>query len=132
MNQEYNTRVGRNHSFAMGLIVAILSFGLFLFATVGVLQLTVTFENIFAYMITSLVFGLFALFFYRFDNKVGFILYVIGLAAGFIQMIITFTKNLDGWNELAGLASLFVFAAMGLGAGLLVLLLVFLFGRKRK
>lgn len=125
MNQQKNT------SMKVALMTAVISFALFVFAIKVVVNTDIDINNIIAYVVASLVFGSIAAVLARFRFRSGLFIYLIALAGGFLYMIYTFSLNLDGWQDLAGLISLFLIAAIGLGLALVVSLIQYLMYRNR-
>lgn len=76
-------------------------------------------QNLFAFLIVSLLFGAVcsALFLLRLKTTVW--TFVAGIAFGFFEMFRAFASDLNGWQDLAGLVSLFLWMGTGLTAGIL-------------
>lgn len=122
----------RKYLWLAGLSTALLT-GLLLYVGVGVIlgnQLSA--QNVLVYTAFALLLGGIsaASFYYRLWPL--FALFHLGIAAGFFEMFRMFIDGVGGWGDLAGLLSLFVFIAFGLGIGLVVQLIVYLIKRFRK
>lgn len=52
--------------------------------------------------------------------KIGVIVFLIGLTIGFIEMFRSFLFGSSGFEDLAGLLSLFIFTAFGLVLGVII------------
>ena len=114
----------------LGTAIAVLSFLLLYGGVAFVLKRTVELQNIPVYLLTAVIFGGLAGGLTLFRSKWGSIWYLIGLGCGFIEMYRQFLSRDTGWNDLAGIMSLFVFAGIGLIAGLTVNLIQSLLKRK--
>ena len=113
----------------VGLSVAMASFTLFFLSVKVVLGSQVTFKNIIAYMIFSLLVGAVASFFIFFRLKIAFLTFIIGLVLGFFEMYRAFFKGMSGWGDLVGVMLLGIWVIIGLGIGILVQLGLYLYKR---
>ena len=52
-----------------------------------------------------------------------------GILAGFIGMFASFSKDMDGWEDLAGIAALFIWIVVSLAAGLIAQLVKYLISK---
>jgi hypothetical protein len=101
-------------------VVTISSFGLLYAGVRLLLGNPVNMQNIMAYIIISLTFGIISGALFLFKRKYAFILFIAGLAVGFFEMSRLFLGNSGGWGDLIGLISLFTWAAIGLAGGAVV------------
>ncbi|HZK34381.1 MAG TPA: hypothetical protein VFD33_03625, partial [Bacillota bacterium] len=90
----------------------------------------ITGPNIKAYIITSLITGLFSLIFFSFKQRISFIVYLLALVAGFILMYVMFINGSEAWDDIVGVIYYFVCAFAGIILGLLIQLIVKLINRK--
>lgn len=112
-------------------LMALLVFAVF-YLGVGVLlgtPLLVT--NILAMAILGLILGSVAFILFFFGLYYAFGLYAGGFLAGSALMVSAFWQGVAGWEDLVGLLSFFFLVGMGLAAGLLVQLLVYLVKKYR-
>jgi hypothetical protein len=70
--------------------------------------------------------------FYRFNLKTAWIFFNAGVMVGLFEMYRTFFKDLSGWEDLVALASLFAWILIGLGAGLVIQLIIYLYHKFAK
>lgn len=120
----------KTRAFYLGIAVAAVSFILLYGGVAFVAKRTVELQNIPVYLITAAIFGALAGGLTLFRSKWGSIWYLVGLGCGFIEMYRQFLSRDTGWNDLAGIMSLFVFAGIGLIAGLAVNLIQSLLKRR--
>lgn len=97
--------------------VAILSFTLLYLGIKYLLGNPVNLQNIAAYVILSLIFGAVSSVLYLLQLKIMCFVFVLGLFVGYLDMFRTFLGSRSGWEDLAGLLSLFTWMAIGLCAG---------------
>ena len=115
-----------------GFLTALFNFAVF-YAGVGILLGTPLLPGNYLTMAAlSLAIGVFSFIFVLFRMFYAAGLFTAGLVVGSAFMLSTFWKGVAGWEDLIGLLSFFVFLAIGLAAGLLVQLIVFLVRKSRK
>ncbi|NLA95366.1 MAG: hypothetical protein GX838_00765 [Clostridiaceae bacterium] len=116
----------------VGLLTALFNFAVF-YVGVGIfLKTPLLLTNYLAMAVLSLAIGVFSFIFMLFRMFYAAGLFTAGLLVGSAFMLSTFWKGVAGWEDLIGLLSFFVFLAIGLAAGLLVQLIVFLVNKSRK
>lgn len=120
------------NSILLGIGTAILSFGLFYNGVAFILKSIVTPHNMIAYALLSFILGTIAFGLYGLRLKTAFYIFSIGNILGFAYMYYVFSLDTDGWGDLAGLLSYFIIATTGLGAGIIIQVLVYLSRRGRK
>ncbi|MGX8699847.1 hypothetical protein [Caproiciproducens sp.] len=111
--------------------VAILSFTLLCLGIKYLLGNPVTPQNIAVYAVLSLVFGAVASALYLLQLKIMCSVFVLGLFAGYLDMFRTFLGSRSGWEDLAGLLSLFTWMAIGLCAGTVLQFLSYFYHKIR-
>ena len=116
----------------VGLCVAILSFITFAIGRNIYTAMEVSINNYFAIMVFSLIVGVVAATLIYFRLKIAFITYAIGLIMGFSFMFKAFLSELSGWGDLIGVMNLMMWTAVGLVAGLLIQLGIYLYNRFKK
>ena len=114
------------------LIVFVISFGLIWLGVRMVLQQSLDFQSLFAYVLMALTFGGLAGAFYALNLKAALTLFGTGLIIGFFAMYWHFIAGMDGWGDLSGIFSLFIYSGIGLAAGLLTQLVWHIIKRGRK
>jgi apolipoprotein N-acyltransferase len=97
-----------------------------------ILQQTLDMQNIFAYVLLSVTFGGLAGAFYALELKAAFTLFMTGLIVGFFSMYWQFIAGMDGWGDLTGVLSLFIYAGIGLAAGLVAQLAWYIIQKVRR
>lgn len=121
----------RNRITTIIIATAVVTFALFVFGIKIVLKAEIDISNIFAYFVTSLVFGGVAGLLGKLRSQIPLYVYLVSLAIGFVYMISTFARGLDGWADLVGLLSLFMIAGIGLATALLVQMVIYFRARKQ-
>lgn len=111
----------KNHkSIIIGLIVATISF-ILMYSGIRVISNTeLTTQNIAYYVLFSLILGGISAVFHFYKLKYALIFFMAGIAIGYFEMFRRFISDLDGWGDLAGILSLFLFISAGLFAGIIV------------
>lgn len=109
-------RPGKNF-WAVWAVVSAASFVLFLAGIRLLLGNPVVPQNFTAILIVSFLFGMLASALYLLKRKTAFYLFLAGLTVGFFEMSRLFLINSGGWGDLAGIASLFTWVAIGLAGG---------------
>ncbi len=115
----------------IGLIITAISLGLLWFGVRMILEQSLDMQNIFAYILMSITFGGLAGAFYALEMKAAFTLFVTGLIVGYFSMFWKFIVGMDGWGDLTGVLSLFIYAGIGLAVGLIVQLIWYIIRRIR-
>lgn len=111
---------------------AVLSFCAFFFGVKFAAENTVLAGNIVAYLVFSLIFGAVASALYLLRLKFAVVSFLAGLALGFGMMIRAFLSEMSGWEDLAGIMSLFIWMVAGLCIGLFIELGRWLYLRLRR
>ncbi len=109
----------------------ILSYLLLIFGVMGVLGKTPGVRTCFAFGVFSLLCAFFVFLFALFKLPIAFYAFLTGLLIGYFEMFRSFSNRLTGWGDLAGILSLFVWAASGLLAGVLLQMIVSWFRKHR-
>lgn len=104
----------------LGVIVMSITLFLLLFGVGVILDQELATSNIVTIIAYGLAAGLFSGALAFLGLKVGFIVFVVGLAIGFIEMFRSFLFTQGEFGELAGLLSLFIFTALGLVFGVII------------
>lgn len=89
-------------------------------------------RNYFAYAVFSLIIGAIVALFIYFKMTAAFLCFMAGYVTGFCLMYRAFIYDSSGWGDLAGIISLLFWIAIGLGAGLLLQLAIYLFRKIKK
>ena len=111
----------------------VIPFVLFLIGVGGVLGASLQTANILAFAVTSLVIGGFFALFAAFRWNIASVIFALGVLVGFVLMFVQFGKGTgDGFSDLAGLLSMFMFAVGGLILGVVVQVLVLIFRKARQ
>ncbi|MFA5585658.1 MAG: hypothetical protein WDA02_03815 [Saccharofermentanales bacterium] len=108
-------------------IVAVFYVGVGIF-----LETPLDLTNYLAMAVMGLLLGGIVFIFLLFRLYYAFGIFAAGLAVASALMLITFYQGAAGWEDLVGLLSFLVILTIGLGAGLLVQLIVYLVKRSRK
>lgn len=107
--------------------VTAVSFSLFFFEVGYVLGSSITLQNMIAYLVLSLVFGVVSSTLYLLNLRIVLWVFLAGLAVGFFEMALVFLGSASGWEDLVGLITLFTWMTIGLCAGAAVQLIRYLF-----
>jgi MFS family permease len=110
----------KHKSIFIGLIVAAISFVLMYTGIRFINNTELTAQNIAYYVLFSLVLGIISAIFHFYRLKYALIFFLAGIVIGYFEMFRRFMDDLDGWGDLAGLLSLFMFIFAGLIAGIIV------------
>jgi len=110
----------KHKSIIIGLIIAAISFVLMYTGIRFINNTEVITENIAYYALFSLILGGISAVFHFYKLKYALIFFIAGIAIGYFEMFRRFMDNLDGWGDLAGILSLFMFVTAGLFAGIIV------------
>jgi hypothetical protein len=108
-------------------LIALPSFLIFFIGIKFVLGNTVTVQNVLAYIGFSILLGFVSTAFYSFRMKLACYIFDAGILAGFIGMYLSFSKDMDGWEDLTGIVSLLIWIVLGFAAGLIAQLAYYLF-----
>jgi uncharacterized membrane protein len=112
--------VKKHKSIIIGLIVGVISFVLMYTGIRFINSTGITTQNIAYYVLCSLILGGISAIFHFYRLKYALIFFLAGIVIGYFEMFRRFMDDLDGWGDLAGLLSLFMFIAAGLIAGIIV------------
>jgi hypothetical protein len=110
----------KHKSIFIGLIVAAISFVLMYTGIRFINNTELTAQNIAYYVLFSLVLGGISAIFHFYRLKYALIFFLAGIVIGYFEMFRRFMDDLDGWGDLAGILSLFMFIFAGLIAGIIV------------
>lgn len=102
-----------------GIAAAFLSFILLFIGIKVVLGNDIVTRNIMAFMGFSTLVGIIISVSVLFGFRIVYSSFAVGLAVGFLLMYRAFFQDMSGWSDLIGLISMFAFALIGLGAGVL-------------
>lgn len=123
----------KNHkSTFIGLIVAAISFILMYTGIRYINNAELSTQNIAAYALFSLVLGIISAIFHYYRLKYALIFFVSGIAIGYFEMFRRLMGDLNGWGDLTGLMSLFMFIFTGLIAGIIVQTVYYLYKKFKK
>lgn len=89
-------------------------------------------ENYIAYIAFSLIVGVVAAALIYFRLKIAFLSFTAGLILGFILMFYAFLYSTTGWGDLIGILNLMMWTILGLGVGLLIQLVYYLYKKFKK
>lgn len=101
-------------------ITIILSLFLLILAVKYVLGQDLVIKNFIAFAVISILVGTItgALLFYKL--RVAYYIFTVGLLIGFIELFRAFISGVEGFGDLVGILSLFIFTAFGFVIGLIV------------
>ena len=116
----------------IGLIVTVVSFIMLLVGIKIVLGNELVPRNLVAFSGFSVLAGLIALLSVYFRLKIAFLLFIVGLAIGFFEMYRAFIGGMSGWGDLIGIISLFMWALIGIGMGIIIQLGFYVYKRYKK
>ncbi|WP_391209143.1 hypothetical protein [Psychrobacillus sp. L4] len=107
-------------------ITIIISLFLLIFGVKYVLGQDLVIRNFIAFAIISVLVGTLAgaLLFYKL--KIAYYIFTTGLLIGFIELFRSFISGKEGWGDLVGILSLFIFTSFGLVIGLIIEGILFL------
>lgn len=122
----------KKNSWVIGLMVTVGSFIMLLVGIKIVLGNELVPRNLVAFSGFSVLAGLIALVSVYLRLKIAFLLFIAGLAIGFFEMYRAFIGGMSGWGDLIGIISLFMWALIGLGMGILLQFGYYLYKRFKK
>lgn len=126
------TKNNKSSALICGLIIAIVTFATFFLSIKYILKTSLLPTNIIAFIILSFIVGLISFGLYLLKPKIAFSLFLAGMIAGFFIMISSYMKDMDGWGDLIGLMTFFMFALIGLASGLIIQIVVYLINKNKK
>jgi FtsH-binding integral membrane protein len=103
-----------------GFFTFLVSFVLLWVGVSLILRNTVNERNLVAYAAFSILAGVVGAVLIYTQAKIAAALFYVGLIFGYFEMYRTFINGLDGWGDLIGILSLFIWSGIGLGVGLLL------------
>lgn len=107
--------------------VSIASFLAFFIGVKYILNSAVITQNVVAYLVVSFIFGAVCSTLYLLRLKIAASSFLAGVAVGFFEMFRAFFSDLSGWEDLAGLMSLFLWMGAGLTVGALAEIIRYFF-----
>lgn len=116
----------------VGIGTAAVSFLLLFIGVKMVLGNPVNTQNIVGFVIVSLLAGILASSMIYLQMKKLLISFMIGLVIGFFEMYRAFINGMAGWGDLIGIMSLFTWATIGLGVGIVIQLGFYLYKRFKR
>ena len=114
------------------ILVTLFSFALIFIGVRFIADKTIYTQNILGYTVFSMVLGMISTVLYLMKPKIAYLIFNLGIIVGYIVMYVTFMSDMDGWEDLSGLLSLFVWILIGLGVGLLIQLGYYLYKKMKK
>lgn len=120
------------HYGKFGAIVGLLTFMLLIFGVRNVLGITLEFKNIIAFTVFGLIIGvgIAALLYYKL--RIAFPIFLIAVVLGFFELFRNFLSDTDGFGQLMGILSLFIFTSFGLGIALIAEFVTYLIRKNKK
>ncbi len=123
--------IERKQYLGMGVRVGLITFILLIFAVRVLLGTPLESENYMAFLIFSLTVGTITSVLIYTGARIAAGMFIFGIGLGFFEMYRVFMRDMAGWGDLIGLFSLFFWAAIGLGSGLLIQAGLKVFQRKK-
>ncbi|MEL7654807.1 MAG: hypothetical protein AAGU75_02735 [Bacillota bacterium] len=114
------------------ILTTIITFLLLFIGIRVVLNNSATIQNIVSMFGFSLIIAFISTAMYHFKLKLAYCFFNLGILIGMIQMYLLFFKDMDGWGDLTGLASLFVWIFIGFVVGLIVQFGYYLYNKYRR
>lgn len=112
---------------AIWVLVSLVSFLAFFIGVNDVLKSPVEPRTLAVYLIVSVLFGAVDAALFLLHMKIAAAVFFAGIAAGFFEMFRAFFSDMNGWKDLAGLMSLFLWIGTGLTVGLLAEIIRYFF-----
>ena len=123
--------IEKKHFLRMGTYVFLVTFLLLVFAVRFILGNPLETQNYIAFLILSGMAGIITSVLIYSQARIAAGFFIFGLGLGFFEMYRVFSRDMAGWGDLIGLISLFMWAVIGLGAGLLIQIGLKIFQRRR-
>ncbi len=115
----------------IGAIIAVISFIISYFGTLFIIGKNIS-GSAGAYAIMSLILGTIGALFYLFKFKYAFYIFLIGIIIGYLGMLRSFSANLTGWGDLAGIITLLLSLSIGFGLGAVIQFFAWAFKKYKK
>lgn len=115
-----------------GCAIALISFVLILIGMTNLNPGRIGAQNIFAYIVFSLILGVITAVLQHFMLDIPLLFFIGGIGIGFFQMFLSFVDKSNGWADLAGIANLMTSIVMGLVAGILAQAYIWLMRKIKK
>lgn len=119
------------HFGKVGAISGLLTFMLLITAVRNVLGYELEIKNIIAFAIFGLIIGAACAILLFYKLRIAFPIFLVALVFGFFDLFRNFLSDNEGFGELMGILSLFMFTSFGIGLALIVEGIVYLI-RKNK
>lgn len=116
----------------LGVGISILAFVLLIIGVMMVLGNEVTIQNISAFVGFAIIVGVITAVLFKFQLKIAGTMLLLGLGLGYFEMYRAFIAGMDGWGDLIGIISLFMWAIVGLVLGLVLQIGVYLYRRYKQ
>jgi hypothetical protein len=120
-------KLSKKKCLLIGAIVAVITFILLFLGVRFILLNEILFKNIVAYIIQSVILGGIATILLLLQFRIAFTIFISGVIIGFLYMYRFFFDGMNGWADLAGIISLFTWEIIGLIAGLIIQLIVYIY-----
>ncbi|MFF2752822.1 hypothetical protein ACFVR1_03555 [Psychrobacillus sp. NPDC058041] len=109
----------RNYGKVAGITI-IISLFLLILGVKYVLGQDLVIRNFIAFAIISVLVGTIAGAFLFYKLKIAYYIFTAGLLLGFIELFRSFISGNEGWGDLVGILSLFIYTSFGLVIGLII------------
>ncbi|MHA6259750.1 hypothetical protein ACXYMX_07500 [Sporosarcina sp. CAU 1771] len=119
------------HFGKFGAISGLLTFILLVTAVRNVLGNDLEIKNIIAFAVFGLIIGIACAAFLYYKLRIAFPIFLVAVVLGFFELFRNFLADHEGFGDLVGILSLFIFTSFGLGLALIVEGIVYLI-RKNK
>jgi len=113
---------------AIEAISLVLIFGIMMYFN----PVTLTVQNVIAYVVFSSVLGTVAAVLQYFELDFALLFFIGGIGIGFFQLFRSLSNNINGWGDLAGIAYLITYIVIGLLAGILAQVYIWFVNKIKK
>lgn len=113
-------KIGRQHFALAGAIIGVLTIVLILIGVIGVLEGPLYSRTLMIYVSFGILVGLVTAAFLFFGLRIAGNVFLAGLLLGFFEMFRGFFNKSNGWGDLIGILSVFLWTAAALCLGLVI------------
>jgi hypothetical protein len=120
------------NSIIAGLTVLVINFLLLIVGVKIIRNNNLVLQNIASYTILSVILGVITAILLYLSLKTAALIFLTGIIIGLINLYTMFLSEMNGWEDLAGFISYLAWIIIGLIAGLIIQLIIYLYRRWKK
>ncbi|WFR55297.1 hypothetical protein QA584_16995 [Anaerocolumna sp. AGMB13025] len=120
------------NSIIAGITVMVVNFILLIVGVKIIRSNNIVLQNLAAYTILSVILGVITAIFLYLGLKTAALIFLVGIIIGLFNLFTMFLSEMNGWEDLAGFISYLAWIIIGLIAGLIIQLILYLYHRWKK